>query len=456
MSPFSVIFVLVSVLTTILSLIAIRGSWRTALGIYLGAYILTTLIGATILSFNDGQRLRELGLSTLPLHDFGSFRYWFLLYMPLLVVSTTAFLAKGFWTKSTASVARMVSSADGVSPTIVLLLVFTLVVYCFIDLAYHGLLSSILAWGMSDYVSMISVRSTLFSSLTRVYFGIVYSALPALSQYALYETVRTRSAAWKVAFGVTLFLTCILYFTVVQKGVLLLYLLFLGIGFAHLNSTKVRIIALWSVSIVLLLNFLQTLFSPEWSMGGSFDLLIYRMAVSFPYYVNVYPEMIPYTGVDLGLHLFGLAAQTRDNLDIFSIMSPDITWTEGSAAGPGHMKAYAQAGLIYSFITLVIVGFAVAFVARLRREIKGPASFTCYVQSLVFLYYCTQTSVREAILSCYGLVWTIFVVGVLIVISKSIGQRYGRLQLPSPITLLSTGLVKRGSSDTEAGEDPKS
>jgi hypothetical protein len=426
MNVLSVMFVAGSVIAAVLAFCALRGSWRLALAIYLGAYILTTVVGSTIISFTDGRPLIEMGLDTQVLQDSNSITYWFLLFMPLLFASAATYFSRRLWGRATQYIGALDASGTGASPMVFSVVVLCLTFYCVCELAFNGLLSSIFAWGMADYVAMISVRSSMFGSLSRVFFGIVYSAMPALSQYALYETVRTKRLSWKLSLGLTICLTCILYMTVVQKSVLLLYLLFLGIGLALLKVVKPRTFCLWLGGMLFLLTFLQTLFSVDWGIESSMDLLVFRMASSFPYYVNIYPDMKPFVGIDFGLHLIGLDSQSRDNLDTFSFMYPSVTWTEGAAAAPAHVKAYAQAGLAYSVVTVLIIGVAVSFVARLWQNIRGPICFTFYLQSLVFLYYCTQTSLRESFVSCYGLIWTVFVLGMLISISKAISHRFGQ------------------------------
>lgn len=405
---------------------------RVPLAVFLSIYLLTTAIGGVIISATEGQVLieRSYSIDLSILDDVGSELYWSLLLMPLVIVPLTAYLFRNRFGRAAEHAARLDSAFAPCSPLMFMGVVLVFSAYCAADLVFKGYGGSLLAWSMGDYISMIQVRSDMATSLTSVFFGIVYSALPAFSQYALYQAVKTRSTSWRLALAFTIAATILLCMTLVQKSIVLVYLLFLGAGLVHLKVLRPRSLLAFLAVLLILLTGLQLLFLEEWDVFRSVNLVVFRLASSFPFYVNAYPRLLPHGGIDFGLHLIGVGDRIRDNVDIFDRMYPGVTWAEGAAAAAAHVKAYAQAGLWYSVVTLILVGMITAWIARLRPLLRGPIGHTLYLQALVFLYYCTQTSLRESIVSCYGFFWTtIALVSIILVSPKaSVHEAVGRAQ----------------------------
>jgi hypothetical protein len=88
-------------------------------------------------------------------------------------------------------------------------------------------------------------------------------------------------------------------------------------------------------------------------------------------------------------------------------MYPQVTWAQGAAPAAAHVRAYSQAGMPFALVNLAIVGIVIKAAGGLRSRIHGPISFALYLQLLIFLYFVTQTSLREAIISCYGIFWAV-------------------------------------------------
>lgn len=99
---------------------------------------------------------------------------------------------------------------------------------------------------------------------------------------------------------------------------------------------------------------------------------------------------------------------------------------EGSVAAPFHFRAYAQAGLFFSIFNFLLVALFIRFIAFIIKKpiiTDNSMSFGLYAQSLIILYYLSQTHIRDCIWSSYGLVWLlhgfliIFFVGLLLKIN---------------------------------------
>lgn len=388
---------------------------RLPLGIYAGFYLLTTLIGATLIGLTQGEALDSLawGIELWGITDFNSPRYWGLLFAPLLIPPLTILIFRDSRVLDNAvhKMVRITSSRVSIPSVLFVFLIMS--GYCFVLLARAGYLGTISMWLTirNDYVAMILLREKVIGSLGSVFFGLTYVALPTLSFIALHQAVVYRSWQWQATFGFTAIVTVVLNMELMQKSPVLLYLSFLSIGLLELKVIRLRSMILPASVMFACLTALQALMVERWALAHTFDLLLFRMAASYPFYVNLYPEAIPYSGIELGLHLIGLGEPARDNLDVFRYMYPTVTFVDGAAPSPAHVRAYSQGGLLYAVVTLVLVGLCLRAITTLRKNAHRPLTFAIYLESLVFLYYLTQTSMRESIISCYGIFWAVVAIG---------------------------------------------
>lgn len=382
---------------------------RLPLTFYCGFYFVTTLIGATLIGLSDSRCLEPLGwgLDFRILRDVNNLRYWWLLFMPMIVPPATVLLVNK--SKIVESAVRGTAiRLNAVPGPMAFIAVYGMWAgYCLAKLYVTGQIGTIFKWQShrGDYVSMILQRTEMAGMLGSVFFGLVYITLPMLSFYALYCAVRLPGYTWKVIFCGSAFTTAVISLSLMQKGPVLLFFVFIGIGLVELKVIKPRSLAIVGAGLVFLLTTLQRFMADTWSYEQTFNLIVFRMAHSFPYYVNVYPDMLPYFGIDLGLHLIGMGEIASDNNVVFDYMYPNVDWVQGAAPGPAHVRAYGQGGLLFAFVTLAFIGLGIKMAGVLRRYIGGPLSFSLYMASLVCMYFLTQTSAREALLSCYGICW---------------------------------------------------
>lgn len=382
---------------------------RFPLGLYLAIYGLTTLVGGLWMSATDGGALSDLqwGVDISVLTNFGGLRYWSLLFAPFIVPAVTIVLLKPFHCESLLA-APLQSIPQRISPIALLGVSTFFFGYCFMRLAMAGCLFNFLQWLNTggDYLGMIATRQST-ESLGSVFFGITYIALPTLSFAALYQYRLYRNWSW---LGVLLALvsgTIFINMELMQKAPMLLFLMFLGIGLMELRLLAYRNMLWMLVGLVACVTFLQSLVLNDWSTAQSMQLLIFRMAHSFPYYVNLYPDVMPYAGIESGFHLVGMGSPATDCWDVFNFMYPQVTWAQGAAPAAAHVRAYSQAGMPFALVNLAIIGIVIKATGGLRSRITGPISFAFYLQLLILLYFVTQTSLREAVISCYGIFWAV-------------------------------------------------
>lgn len=384
-------------------------STRLPLIFYCGFYFITTLIGAVLIGLSDGKCLEPLGwgLDFQVLRDVNNIRYWCLLFMPMIVPPIIVIsLARSRIIEN--AVRNTACRLNAIPSQLGFLVVYGMWSgYCLAKLYVTGQIGTIFKWQShrGDYVSMILQRTEMASMLGSVFFGLVYITLPMLSFYALYCGVRERGLAWKAIFCFSAFTTSVISLSLMQKGPVLLFFVFIGIGLVELKVIKPRSLGFIGLGLVFLLTTLQRFMADSWSYEQTFNLIVFRMAHSYPYYLNVYPDLLPFFGIDLGLHLIGMGEIASDNNVVFDYMYPAVDWVQGAAPGPAHVRAYGQGGLLFALVTLLFIGLGIKMAGVLRRYIAGPLSFSLYMASLVCMYFLTQTSAREAVLSCYGICW---------------------------------------------------
>lgn len=388
---------------------------RTPLAVYSAAYFLTTFLGAAAYGLFGAEVLDELeyGLDLTVLRSAPGLTYWLVTFGPLVVPPLCALALLGERSASATPRPTARPLPLGVLPFLLVFGAFS--GYCWFTLWNNGYLGAVYFWQdfKGDALTLLSLRSEMFGSLPGKFFGLVYMTLPALSHCALHQAVRTRHWLWKACFAAAFLAVVYLSLAVIQKSLLLVYMVFLGLHLVELRALRLRSLAINFLAVIVLLTVLQSYFLDDWQLLHSAKLLVFRVGVSLPYYLDVYPALEPYLGVDVGLSYLGLAQPPRDNLDVFNYMYPSVTWIQGSAAAPAHVRSYAQGGLPLSLLTMLLAGLAICQVARLQRRVAGPLSFTLYIQLLVTLYYLTQVSLIDALLTSYGLVWSLAAVGAL-------------------------------------------
>lgn len=384
---------------------------RLPYGLFCGFYILTSGIGGAVAAVTNGDILDTLGwgLDLSVLQNINTLSYWTMLYGPLIVPGLTMVVLHDFSLPERSVEGCLKNYRDGLDNSTLLTVFGLFAGYCFGKLALQGQLGSIFMWFTlkSDFLSMMLLRENLMQNLGSIFFGLVYITLPMLSFCALYRLIETRKATWLATFGLLSGSNVLLCMALMQKSPVLLYMVFVGIACVELKLVRWQALGGVAGAFLVILTTLQSFMLEDWDYFRSINLLTFRMAQSFPYYMSVYPDVIDYAGIDLGLHLFGIGEVARDNLDVFNYMYPDVTWVQGAAPGPSHLRAYAQGGIPFAMLTLVLIGMCLKAVVALRKSIDGPASFAIYISSLVFLYYLTQTSLRESVLSCYGIFWAV-------------------------------------------------
>jgi hypothetical protein len=400
---------------------------HTLLLLYSSFYIVSTLIGATIIGLTDSSILDGFqwtwGLDIGRIKNTDTFKYWYVLYAPLVVTPLILLQVKhknkyiqNFNLLSNTSQYSKLLNTDILSFSIALLI---LAIYCLFNMYKYGYSPSLANWKAlgGDYQALIQARTAMISTLGGDFYGVVYMSLPTLSQMALYQAIKTKKdkIVWFFLFGLSFFIITVLSVSILQKAALLIYYLSLTVSLIIL-----RVIKRWMFPIALpiviwlffyILNFLQSFMSNNWDSLQGLSLVFLRTASSFPFYINLYPDILPYSGIDIGLDMVGLDKYPSDNLIVFNYMYPSVTWIQGSVAAAAHVRAYSQGGLIYALFTLVLIGLVIRLLARLGKklnQLQSPLLYSLYIQGgIISLYYINQGSIRDVLLVSYGVKWVL-------------------------------------------------
>lgn len=401
------------------------------LAVFCLAYGITTVIGATIISVQQGGDLWALyggGLDTTILSDYSSFKYLFLLYSPCIVCPLVIWLSShGAGNRLPRMLRLLEYQVDRISFAIVSVFMMG---YCLALLLAKGYLKlTNLAQASGDYYASIGLRSEIFSSLGTVFFGLLYMGLPTLAHFALHKAVTTRTWFWRFCFLGLVLTVSLLTLLTIQKAPLFVFFLSLAIGYVVLKRGRLWVLLVSCAVGFLALNSIQLFVLGDWSALQGFYLIVFRMANGFPYYVNAYPRIVPHPGPDFALDLLGLAPKPNTTATVFNLMYPEVLYVQGNAPAPAHVDAYAQAGIWFSMMTLVIIGIYLYLVALLKTKVHDTLGYVFYIEGIVLAYYLTQVTIRDCLLTGYGLVWIAAPIVFLMVVDKCIKLGIGNVRL---------------------------
>lgn len=416
MSPGFYLYAGAAVIAALFGWRRLVAGYRLPWAIFILSYFLTTVVGAIIIGMPDGLFFLQIYNPSL---DIGFIqnavvdKYWFLLFLPITLTTTLLLLITKRlnlpWEKTIAKWLRS-ERPNRVHIISVFFLTILLALYSLLLLGAKGYLGNIFLTfsGTLDHQSIILFRHQMMEQMTGrgIYFyEITYVSLPALSWISLYMSFQKSNRYW-------LFLYCFQFLTIaflslasIQKAPLLIYLIGVVIGLAHLGKLKASRFFIFGIVGLSLLTCMQSYYVEDWNALFSVLHSIFRLSSSFIYYVTIYPQYEPYQPVNFGLGLLGLGVSLKDNLVVFDYMYPGVFWTQGAAAGASHIRAYSQGGIFWAVVVLIIISLFIRLLARLQKALSGPVGFAVLVQSGVTLYYLTQTSLRGAIFESYGLIW---------------------------------------------------
>ncbi|MGH8139424.1 MAG: hypothetical protein ACREVV_14715 [Steroidobacteraceae bacterium] len=383
---------------------------RPALWVFNGLYVLTTALGATILTL---PQVREFWSLMFPSMDErwlvpgGEWGYWYLVWGPMLIVNVAAIKLYPRLRAPAVVAARWLSVRVDVLPAAIA--GFAMCGYGFINLGAHGDLSvSLLNSELAGLYNVnILLRTSMFQTLGTLHFAFIYMGIPAIAIVAFYNTVRRRSFAWGVLFTSLSVALVLLYLSTLTKSNVLIFGMELTIAAYVLGIVGRRglvIAALAGCGLLTVLSALLSGGSPLEFAGSAYNV-IFREASGIPFYLGVFPRQIPFVGIDLGLGALGIGPKVPVNMMIYNYMFPHDIWVQGAAPAAAQFDGYAQAGYPWALVTMVAMGAWAAFTGQLNRIAHNEVVFSAFIGAVTTTYYLTQGDLVGALNVSYGYKW---------------------------------------------------
>ena len=371
----------------------------------------------------------------------GSLVYWTLL-LSLIVVTPVVALA------TERATANRLPTVD--TPLwIPLAIAAVLLTYCFTKLALAGGLTAQEALDRSVcYEQKIERRVELMKMLGNHYYSFAYSSLPIVACYLLARSLLQKDRIAGVAFLVLSAAILWLSIAMAMKAPVLIYLGFVTLtlmmcGFGWFRTPAIMVpLAIGIFFVLSNLQFCSKDFATWKKVDGAataaastitpLERVLYfsrnaafRMASTFPYYVQEFSDENERCGIDLPPQIRKPACY--GNIEVFRLMYPKITYVTGHAPAPAQVSAYAEGGPAYVIVVLIAVGVIIGTVAGFARG-RDPLSVAIGVALCVFAYYVTQSSFTGALMHSYGLAWLLFPL-VLIALAGMFTHRLASLRL---------------------------
>ena len=279
-------------------------------------------------------------------------------------------------------------------------------------------LSFLGAW--SNHATYLAARRHVIARLTFFEFVNLYTVLPLVGAYVVLVQKRRWWATVLVASLIGL-----AQYPLAQRRVLLTSALLMGaacyvhafVGSARIRGERGRPLRTVLGGAVALYAFFVIL-SLQWSpLAGATSDLLKRYAVSAIEYAVVFPRILPYYHVDLGLDILGIGRMPDDSIQVPQVWEPGSTYT---VSVPFHFVLYSQGGVLVALAGSVILGAVLgASWAAVLAEPHLMATRSL-LGALVILFgaFLAMDSVRNAVTASYGLAWGVLMVAGLHVASR--------------------------------------
>jgi len=340
-----------------------------------------------------------------------------------------------------------------------------LVAWCVYKLAAAGALSAQELWDRSVAFSQrMERRVELIRLLGNQYYAFAYSSLPILASFLLAKAVLQRD---RVAFAAFCILSAILLWldlAIIMKAPIIIYIGLIALTLILCRCGAIRSLAA-TVPIAVVLYFSLTLLqfsdlqldrwpgetkaatwsnatmppgammpmapsgaiapiAPSWDAPKPTTLSVienrvlyllrsatFRMASSFPYYVQTFAEPDQRCGLEIPKLSLACFAPTK----VFRLMYPKINYVTGFAPAPANVSAYAELGITYTFVATAICGGIIGLLAFFARG-RDPLSISIGAATCIYAYYVSQVSLTGSLLDAYGLFYLLLPVAAMMAV----------------------------------------
>jgi len=144
--------------------------------------------------------------------------------------------------------------------------------------------------------------------------------------------------------------------------------------------------------------------------------LTFRLAVAFPYYVEIFSDPDERCGIWLPRSRGACFAPVK----AFAIAYPYYgSIVVGFLPAPINASALAEAGPIYAVVATLLAGLVIGLLTGISAGRSGSASIAVATAACVYAYYVSQASLMGSFFDAYGLVWMLATVATIMLLTKA-------------------------------------
>lgn len=391
--------------------------------VFLFFYLMNIGVGASIIGLTNGQvfyRVPEYGIDVRSISHLFGLRYWLIVFFPCFVTILIYPMFKSF-----IPTALKLPTWWETPLRKIVVIGFVLFLLSYVAVSYQaaGVFDSfrLALRGGVDYETSITLRSEILGTLSQFVFATLYISLPAIGCYALIRSNLLVNGWLFLSAGVFLASSGLTVMSF-QKGPLIISVLVFLLTLIRMRKASWKLLLILAALVLFVVTTYQrfVLGNANWSLVDTVLLFILRSSSVVPFYANLYPETIPYFGVNLPFD----GRQPTDNLEVFTFMYPQVTWTQGSLSVPSFLRAFSQGGLGYALIDLTLISLGCALIEKLVSVRTAAFYSAVYVLGLLSLFLATQLSIVQFLLSSYGILWGVAVLMAMQLTQKVLNNKF--------------------------------
>ena len=142
--------------------------------------------------------------------------------------------------------------------------------------------------------------------------------------------------------------------------------------------------------------------------------LIFRMALSFPYYMETFKDPAERCGIEDDRIPFIPKQTCFPANKVFSAMYPSVTYVQGQAPASAHVSALAELGPWFAFVVMIAAGLAIGITSQLARHCGPVLRIGVITAVSVFAYNLTQVPFMGALTYSQGFIVFFFPVALIV------------------------------------------
>jgi hypothetical protein len=385
----------------------VPGAQRVPLLVYLGSYFLTYFIGAVLIVVSDGAALTLYwgSIARVPYEVIGTPTYWIVLLLPFVVVPLVVHLV----------CARARAPSDGLTTEVGrIALVWPIAMFVvaisipFSNPAYRAAWAQPYAYFASDVGDMYATRSTRLAALSVDEAAVLYNIAPFLTFVVLQEALARKRSAIFVLTYVMIGVTAMCQVVLAQAAPTLIFasaLFWALVAGGALRFSRAALIGITLAAGTFVALYTSLKF--ERAAGERVFLEPFmRMPSVYPFYL-AYVDARGHPGAQIVSILTAGRGEIRT---IWPVLVGSYAWGRGEsfAPAPAHVTAYADSGVAWAIVILVLLGLEIYLCGKLfERRRSSTIRIAAGMSVCCALHHATQAPFEAAIYQAWGVAYTL-------------------------------------------------